>query len=516
MKKSMVFMAVVLFVLTGLFTSCQFVTNDSDLPENNLTDLSGKALDLAIINNIFPEGLADDLDDQLEEAGVSKSRNGFSTSEYVNEDGWGTPDVEYGESSGVIRIPADEEEYLVSADNDPTEGDRYFTMEKMSETVTVGEEEMNVYKITFHVIKPETSSLERTETVYYVPGNDWSDDHTSAELTTSGWETERVYYDNGKVGDRTMIQKWEGEDAKDYFLAPDYGPFDDDEDGVDAIFTIDTDELYGDSSLDEFFQEDYWNGLHKDGTATYSSFVRSLVYADEDDIGTPSDAISEQNDYYTEVGGIKYFPEILDMNSSDRGSIRAGITYYMRPSDEVAGILPLDIVTADSKYFDDEDQFLLYDVKSFQHAAESTYQYVYHYKKTYFDDGTLKYDDTYNYYEESVIDTLRADGEDSYDMQIDAAYTYDGGWVGNLAIAAEDTSETIFLSVRMVGGYPVYSALFNDDEFDIEPDVDGNVYVEMPGGGTLEGSIDEYGTFHGVYRAADGEETVCGNGLEEE
>ncbi len=191
-----------IFVMTVLaFTGCDLLSSlekERSYPlQRNSIEVS-KDTDLLILRSIFPEGLKETLEEQLEIASDERSRNYFRPSIYDWR--FDTPDKAYGAASGIKRFPEGEGTYLtLNYEDDPTIEGRFFTMEP----IDIGTK--GCYRIVFTVKKKEGfSSLDRVESIYYVSSDEWTA-YDSRKLVNEGWETERVYYRDGKVGDRTVI-----------------------------------------------------------------------------------------------------------------------------------------------------------------------------------------------------------------------------------------------------------------------------------------------------------------------
>ncbi len=368
------------------------------------------------------------------------------------------------------------------------------------------EESGDNYMITFYKIPGEMSDIDRTETIYYISGTDpdlsWSDQFSDADLVSEGWKTERVYYKvhNGKasVSDREVIETWEGDDAKAIFVDPDFSPFDPAEVGDDAVYTINIGTLYGAGDHEDlnYYFGDFWEDI-EDGSelvGQYSSFTRSLSYEDDSMIDSPNQAYAEQNDYYTEVNNIQDFPEVLGMDSDARGNVRAGISYRMTalPDSE-----PLEIVNVNGKYYDEENNFLMKDVKSFEHAEESSFPYVYHHKAFYTEDikknDKFKFKDIIYYYASDDVVVVRTEGIDSFDKKVEQDLKYDkNGWSGTFKLNTAEGVPVEFY-VDFFGDYLSYKGEFNGMKFELKPKPNGDINVKLPGGGTLIGHISDEG-----------------------
>ncbi len=510
MKKILMLLMGVLLLF--VFISCDFISNTADIPQNTIDPaLSGEALDRAILDSIYPKGLKESLDDQLAYAeSHSDSRNFVDADIYKEIEGM-TPaeafDHYTDHISSEIRIPNDENSYLSQTSGSTPFESRYFLMAKSD----------NDYMITFYKIPGEISSIDKTETIYYISADSWSDQFTDASLKTEGWKTERVYYKehNGKstVSDREVIKKWEGEEAKDFFIDPDYSPFDFNETTANVmdLYTINMEKLYGagEKELDSYF-ETFWKDIDVDSEleGQYSSFTRSLAYEDTWMVGSPSLAYAEQNDYYTEINNIQSFPAVLGMGNKDRGNVRAGVSYRMQPinleetrSSRMIAIPdpdPLEIVNVNAKYFDTDNNFLMKDVKSFEYAKESSFPYVYHVKQFYAqnpnsNNGKYNFRDSIYYYTSDDGDLVRKSGLNSYDKLVDQKLTYQKGkWTGAFSLMTIGETSVEFY-VDFFGDYLKYQGYFNGEKFMIEPDKNGDIETKLPGGGILIGHVTEDG-----------------------
>lgn len=493
------------------FTGCDLLSSlgkERSYPLQRNSIEGSKDTDLLILRSIFPEGLKETLNEQLEIASDARSRNYFRPSIYHWE--FDTPAKAYGAASGIKRFPEGEGTYLtLNYEDDPSIEGRFFTMEP----IDIGTKDC--YRVVFTIKKKEgLSSLDKVESIYYVSADDWTA-YDSWNLDNEDWETERVYYRDGKVGDRTMIATWRGNDAKGFFIDPDYDPFDPKE-GTEAVFTIDIDRLYeyshrrghGHQDLDYYFQR-FWDTRGRAGD--YSSFTRTLVFPEgTDNIDDTGNAVSEQNDYYTEVG-VSSYPSILDIPDGTPGRVQAGISYFKSPIAETRCVCSqpedtLEIVNANSLYRDESGDFLMKDVKSFQHSPQSDYPYIYHHKYLYYDDeGFLVYHNDFYYYTEDDIDTLRAAGIDSFEKRTMTELSYkDGSWEGIFKIAVG--GEEVSLNVALVGEYLQYRAEFNGTVYTFTPDADGNLDADLPGGGHFLGQVSDSGALKGTYTSAEGTE----------
>lgn len=499
------------------------------IPENSLRisdSDDGQELDLYLLETIFSEDLQETLEEKQAIAELPvKSRNQYSAGNFT--DSIGSPQEAYGSSEGVVRFPEvpeadpEEETFLDPVLEDPTKKGSFFTMEPTDTE--------DVFRVVYTVVENNPlGTLERAETIYYVPADSWTP-FKSPELEEEGWESERTYYSTGKIGDREVIAAWEDEEAKGAFIAPDYNPFSNGEMDLEAgaVFTINIGKLYSDSGgsdLDYYFQ-DFWDGAPGGEAGDYSSFTRTYTYAEgtaEEDLGDPAEAVSEQNDYYTEVG-VESYPEVLGISEGTPGRVRAGLSYYLSSGSgnwsaggswasggSGAGeddVKPLKIVNASSFYRDMAGNFLMEDEKSFSQAPESTYKHRYHHNSLYYNrNGILTYSDNQYFYTEADVVEVREDGLDSFDKRImTELFFQEGTWEGRSAIALDITSwEDLAFKVKLQGGYLQYRAFINGQLYEFIPDENGDIEAELPGGGHFSGETSN-GVLSGTYTSADGE-----------
>ncbi len=256
----------------------------------------------------------------------------------------------------------------------------------------------------FTTVKELISSVDHIETTFYTGADDW-EAYDSAVLTQKGWASERVYYcDDTIMADRTSIARWYDDDAKGAFMAPDYSPFSPEEQelGVDALFTINIDRLYREDSnhdLDYYFNRFWDQRAIVHSPDDYSSFTRSFDFrtSDDDQPGftySREDALTEQNDYYTETATTSY-PAILQIPEGTPGRVAAGISYYMSLGDED----PDQIVNAHAIYRDSSGDFLMKDVKTLERSPHSdVYPYLHRHYQLYYLDGQPTYHNQLYYF----------------------------------------------------------------------------------------------------------------------
>jgi len=515
--KKVFYFIVLASMVTILFTGCDLLSDAFNmvlLPNNSISDsVNGKDLDLFILGAVYPEGIASSLESQEDTASKnSGSRNYFNPDTFE----WSkTPDETYESSSGTHRVPE-----TGSLNDDPLYKSRYFTMEKEGDN----------YKITFTKELPELSSLEKVVTVYYVKKDSWHQ-YADTECTEPYWESERVTYENGEIGDKKMIWSGSGTSAKGaVFISPDHTPFDDPLPLTGAaMFTIDVDRLYGtgtNHTLDEYFQK-FWDTVPPGREGDYSAFSRTLVFDgdtaggfdEDDDYGEyAKEAISEQNNYYTEVD-VKSYPDILHIADSTAGRVQASINYYISPirDDHGPGTTEteeddkLEIVNAGCVYRDRSGMFLMKDVKSFEHAAEADYKYLYHHKELYYKGKTLTYHNDYYYYRQGDILPLRAAGMNNFDKRIlmDISLRH-GRWGGLVKYNSEVTEhKDITFKVQLVGDFLEYRTMINGVLYELIPDEEGNIDTKLPGGGRFVGKVSHTGVLSGTYTSAEGESDFC-------
>lgn len=494
-------------ILAGALLSlvgCSFFDVSEPLQDNtiNFQTIDGTSFDRLLLDTLFPKGLATTISDSDDEARALTARSLYRESRYT--DSIGTPAASYGYATSTVRIPASG--YLTATHPDPTEKGRYLTLEKVSESA---------YRVAFIIEKEEISSLDSVVTTYYVGADSW-DAFRTADLEEPGWATERVYYRYQKViGDRTMIAEFFGPEVKHAFVKPDYTPFDPEENklGHDAIFTINIDRLYREDSnndLDYYFNR-FWDaslvGLPPN---PYSSFIRTLVFDAEkaEDPGfafSYADALSEQNDYYTEVT-VDQYPSILHIPDGTLGHVKAGITYFLNNDTNA----PLEIVNSNSIYQDINDKFLMKDVKVLTYAQKaSDYPHIYRHYYLYERSGRLTFQNDHYYYKNGNITNLREAGLGSHDRSTSITLTkdHDGSWAGSMVSTHRELlgDTEITMKARLVDGYLQYSGMFNGILFEITPDSQGNVSMDLPGGGRFEGRVSSSGTLEGVYYPVTGD-----------
>ncbi len=515
---------VVLLVLIAALAGCdmlnvRFDPYGNEKPElySNIVedgDLDGKALDQRILNALYPEGFTETLASEAELAGAdgaASARNYFRPSKYVWESERKPADVYAGGDKSVVREP--EAGYLEpQTTQDPSELGRFFTIEPVDGT--------DSYKIVFTIERnPDLSSLDRVESIYYVAADDWTPYSKSdlSEEAEGNWETERIYYRNGMIGDKLLIETWEGDEAKGSFIAPDYGPFHPDEleMGLNAIFSIDIhdkDILYGNgkNDLDYYFQR-FWNGNPQRDQGSYSSFTRTLVFPEGTEDFTTAEAadeaLSEQNNYYTEVG-ISTYPAVLNIPEGTPGKVKAGLTYYRRVSPDTERLY---MVNAQSIYEDKSGNFLMKDVKTLENYRDPDPDlYIYRHRQLYYDQetGELIYREMVRRYYANSPRALREGGIDGYVEDLETRMAYkDGSWEGLLRIESEETGgQRIFLNAFLKRGVLSYGFSFNHVDYSIDPDEDGTIAFDLPGGGSFTGEVLGSGLLSGIYTAADGEE----------
>lgn len=515
---------VVLLVVIAALSSCdmlniRFAPYGNETPElyNNIIDgdLDGKALDQRILNALYPEGFTETLGSEAELAGAdgaASARNYFRPSKYVWDSEKKPADAYAEGGESVVRVPVDG--YLEQQTTpDPSELGRFFTIERVEGTES--------YKIVFTIERnPDLSSLDRVESTYYVAADDWTPYSKSdlSEEAEGKWETERIYYNNGLIGDKLLIETWEGEDAKGSFIAPDYGPFDPEELrlGVNAIYSIDINDkdiLYGNgrNDLDYYFQR-FWNENPQRDQGSYSSFTRTLVFPEGTEDFTSNEAadkaLSEQNNYYTEVG-ISTYPAVLNIPEGTPGKVKAGLTYYRRVSPDTERLY---MVNAQSIYEDKSGSFLMKDVKTLENYRDRDPDlYIYRHRQLYYDQATgeLIYREMVRKYHANSPRELREGGIDGYFEDLETRMAYkNGSWDGLIGIESEETGgQRIFLNAFLRRGVLGYGFSFNNVDYIIDPETNGAVTFDLPGGGSFAGRVlEESGLLSGIYTSADGEE----------
>jgi hypothetical protein len=470
----------------------------------DLEDVDGKELDLMILRNLFPGGITETLEDQRTAARGAHPRSVYIHTSYFDD--IGTPAETYGESSGVLRVPAEglDERFLHAIQADPSDHGYFLTIEEVSD---------EVFKVVFTTVKELISSVDHIETTFYAGADDW-EAYDSAALTEKGWASERVYYrDDTIMADRTSIARWYGDEAKGAFMAPDYSPFSPEEQDlrVDALFTINIGRLYSENSnndLDYYFNR-FWDQSHIDHSPDdYSSFTRSFDFhtADTDRPGftySREDALTEQNDYYTETATTSY-PAILQIPEGTPGRMAAGISYYLSLEDED----PDQIVNAHAIYRDSSGDFLMKDVKTLERSPHSDdYPYLHRHYQLYYLDGQLTYHNQLYYFRSDDLIAVRTAGTENCDTYVSFMMNDRFGyWEGLYRMRVKEVTgdREIVLNSRLVNRYLHYQAFFNGTLYEIIPDTDGNLYFQLPGGGVFSGRVSSAGVLSGVYTASDG------------
>ena len=236
------------------------------------------------------------------------------------------------------------------------------------------------------------------------------------------------------------------------------------------------------------------------------------VYPSEQAMNT-GNAESTETNFYTEAM-VSSFPAILGSVDANELEVRASMIYYQKVLDEEASTA-MEIVTASSRYFDG-DSFLMKDKKSLLHTTQAgaSYPYEYHHKYFYTVDGSLTFSSIYRFFEESTYDVTFRDSNagvnDTAAKRVETELNLESGtWDGTCSIYAagftEEQDSSIAFAVQLVGAYLHYETTVDGELLVIAPDANGQITIDLPGGGTFVGEVSESGILSGIYTPLDGE-----------